>query len=122
MGFLPLGTPPARTPLEDGGTLTRPWERWFNDVRRLIKRVDAYSVTINPASVAANTSAEQTFTVTGLTTDMVVAVNKPTTTAGLVIGGARVSAADTLAITFGNLTGSPIDPASETYTVIAVRP
>jgi hypothetical protein len=32
-----------------------------------------------------------------------------------------VSAADTLALTFGNLTAAPIDPAAETYTILAFR-
>ena len=82
----------------------------------------AYDVSISPAQVSANTSAEQTFTVTGLTTSDVVVVNKPTSQAGLGLVGVRVSAADTLAINFGNFTGSGITPtASETYKVIAIR-
>jgi len=82
----------------------------------------AYDVTISPAEVAANTSAEQTFTVSGLTTSDHVTVNKPTAQAGLGIVGARVSAANTLAITFGNFTAAAITPtASETYKVVAVR-
>lgn len=76
---------------------------------------------INVASVAANTSAEQTFTVTGLAVGDAVFVSKPSLSAGLIVGNARVSATDTLAITFGNLTGSPIDPAAETYTIFAIR-
>lgn len=82
----------------------------------------AYDVEISPAAVAANTTAEQTFTVTGLLTTDVVSVNKPTAQAGLGIVGARVSAADTLAITFSNNTGAAITPtAAETYKIIAVR-
>lgn len=84
------------------------------------KSVRVYSQSLDVASVAANTSAEQTFTVTGLATTDVVFVNKPSLSAGLVVGNARVSAADTLALTFGNLTGSPIDPGAETYTVVAI--
>lgn len=85
-------------------------------------RFNLAAVALSPASVAANTSAEQTFTVVGLATGDWVSVNKPTSQAGLIIGGARVSATNTLAITFGNLTGSPIVPtAAEVYTVVAVR-
>ncbi|CAN5949961.1 unnamed protein product [Sphagnum jensenii] len=72
----------------------------------------------NPAQFpAANTTAEQTFTANGLlSTDTVMAINKPTTQAGLGIVGFRVSAANTFAITFINATGSPITPtASQTY-------
>ncbi len=80
------------------------------------------STTINPASVAAATSAEQTFTVSGLKVGDTAFVNKPTATAGLGIVGARVSAADTLAITFMNATASPIDAGSESYILLIARP
>lgn len=81
-----------------------------------------YSATLNPASVASATSAEQTFTVSGLTTsDVIIAVSKPTATAGVGIVNARVSAADTLALTFMNATAGAVDPASETYTIVALR-
>lgn len=80
------------------------------------------TVTIDPASVAVNTTAEQTFTVNGLKTGDVVVVNKPTATAGLGIVNARVSAANTLALTFVNATAGAIDAASETYTVLVFRP
>jgi hypothetical protein len=80
------------------------------------------SKSIDVASVAANTSAEQAFTVTGVRVGDFVAVSKPSLSAGLIISTARVSATDTVAITFGNLTGSPIDPAAETYLVKVFRP
>lgn len=86
-----------------------------------LTKIEVYTATIDPAAVAAATSAEQTFTVTGLTTDDIVVVSKPTATAGVGIVNARVSAADTLALTFMNATAGSIDPASETYTIIAFR-
>lgn len=79
-------------------------------------------VSLNPAEVAANTTAEQTFTIPGLTTDMFVAVNKPDLDAGLGIVNARVSAADTLAISFVNATGSGVNPAAEDYLVFWLKP
>lgn len=81
-------------------------------------------LTISPSLVAANTTAEQTFTLPGLrTTDVVDLVAKPTAQAGLGIVGYRVSAVDTIAITFSNNTGSGITPtASQTYSVLVVRP
>ena len=85
--------------------------------------IGTLSLTLSPALVAANTSAEQTFTATGLKTGDVVFVNKPTAQAGLAIVGTRVSAADTLAITFGNFTASGITPtASQVYLVTYLRP
>jgi len=80
-------------------------------------------VTLSPSSVGANTTAEQTFTVNGLLTSDYVNVTKPTTQAGLGIVNARVSAANTLAITFANATASPIVPtAAEVYLVAVDRP
>jgi len=80
------------------------------------------SVTLSPAQVAANTTAEQTFTVPGLKVGDFVDVNKPTAQAGLGIAAIRVSAANTLAITFSNNTAAPITPtASETYLVQYAR-
>lgn len=84
--------------------------------------VKVYSQALTPSAVSANTTAEQTFTVTGLGTNDIVFVNKPTAQAGLGIVGARVSATDTLAITFSNNTAGAITPtAGETYTIAAVR-
>lgn len=87
-------------------------------------KVGSFLLTLSPTSVQPNTSAEQAFASTGiglLTTDLVV-VNKPTVQAGLVIGNVRVSASDTLAIEFGNLTSATITPtASQAYTVGVFR-
>lgn len=87
----------------------------------LMTQFRVYSQALNVVSVAANTSAEQTFTVTGLTTADKVTITKPTLTAGIVIGGARVSAANTLNVQFGNLTAAPIVPGAELYTIVALR-
>lgn len=71
------------------------------------------------AAVATITTAEQTVACAGLNVGDVVVVNKPTAQAGLGIVGARVSAKDTLAITFGNPTAGSITPtASEIYKVV----
>jgi len=81
------------------------------------------SVTLSPASVAINTTAEQTFTVNGLLAGDFVTCNKPTAQAGLGIVGCRVSAANTLAITFSNNTGSSITPtAAQVYKILVSRP
>lgn len=87
-----------------------------------VANVQILQVAIDVTSKSANTSAEQDVTVTGVKVGDMVFVSKPSASAGLVIGNARVKAADTISITFGNLTGSPIDPSSETYTLLVVRP
>jgi len=80
------------------------------------------SVTLSPALIVLNTTAEQTFTVPGLAVGDWVFVNKPTAQAGLGIVGCRVTAANTLGITFSNNTGSSITPtASQTYLVLVMR-
>lgn len=76
-----------------------------------------YSPSIAPASVAANTTAEQTFTVTGLISGTPVWINKPSFTNGIGITGVRVSATNTLAITYANATANAIVPPTETYLV-----
>lgn len=80
------------------------------------------SVALSPAQVAANTTAEQTFTVPGLKVGDFVDINKPTAQAGLGIAAVRVSAANTLAVSFSNNTAAPITPtAAETYLVLYTR-
>ncbi len=81
-------------------------------------------VPLTPVAVGANTTAEQTFTVSGLQVgDVIASITKPTAQAGLGIVGARVSAANTLAITFSNNTGGGITPtAGQVYTLLVARP
>jgi hypothetical protein len=81
------------------------------------------NVTLSPASVANATSAEQTFTVQGLAVGDFVNISKPTSQAGLGIVNSRVTAANTLGITFMNSTAATITPtASEVYLVAVDRP
>src|SRR5205823_6146927 len=69
-----------------------------------------------PLSVAANTTAEQQFAVSGIKAGEAVVVNKPTAQAGLDIVGYRVVQDGVLGITFGNATATPITPtAAESY-------
>lgn len=89
-----------------------------------VQSMSVVSVTLSPALVAANTTAEQTFTVPGvLLSDVCIDVTKPSAQAGLGIVNFRVSAANTVGITFSNNTASGITPtASETYKMTLVRP
>jgi hypothetical protein len=89
-----------------------------------VRALGVAAVPLSPALVAANTTAEQTFTVPGVIAgDVVSGVSKPTAQAGLGIVNARVSAANTVAITFSNNTGAGITPtAGETYLITLVRP
>lgn len=79
-------------------------------------------VAVAPVSVGAATTAEQTFTVVGLQTTDAVIVSKPSFQAGLSIATARVSALNTLAITYANPSAGAITPATETYQLFVARP
>ena len=81
------------------------------------------ALTISPTSVAPNTTAEQTFTMTGVLLGDMVDISKPTHQGGLGISNTRVSAANVLAIAFVNATAATITPtASEVYFVQISRP
>lgn len=84
-------------------------------------RFGVVTQSLDVTEVAANTTAERDFTVTGLKVGDFVSVNKPSVSAGLGVAGARVKAADTLSIVYVNATGSAIDPAAETYTIFWFR-
>jgi hypothetical protein len=76
----------------------------------------------DPASIAAATTAEQTVTVPGVLPGDYIEVTKPTLSAGVGIVNARVSAANTVAITWVNATAAAVDPPSETYQAWVFRP
>jgi hypothetical protein len=88
-------------------------------------------LTLSPVSVAAATTVEQTFTLTGLSlgdalqgADRILSVSKPTLQAGLAFGGARVSAANTVAVTFINATAATaiVPTEAEVYSFVVYRP
>jgi hypothetical protein len=75
------------------------------------------SQSLTPVSVAATTCAEQTFTVPGLLVGDFVDITPPGITAGVAPTCARVSAANTLAITFINPTAGALVPAAGVYQI-----
>jgi hypothetical protein len=79
------------------------------------------AVALTPASVAANTTAEQTFTVNGIQLLDVVQIVKPSIQAGLAIGNVRVTAANTVGITYVNTTAGGLTPTAETYLMMVDR-
>lgn len=79
-------------------------------------RLAYYTATLTPAEVAADTCAEQLFTVTGITAGDAVFVNKPTAQAGLGIAGVRASGTNQVGINFCNTTVAGITPtAAQSY-------
>ncbi len=79
--------------------------------------------TLTPSSVAATTSAEQSFTIAGLQTNDVVdiATLNGVQTAGVGIANVRVSAANTLGLTFSNAGTTTVTPAAGQYIINVVR-
>lgn len=75
-------------------------------------------VTLDVASVPASTVQVESFTVARLKAGVPLKVSKVTRDTGLYVIEAEASAADTLELTFWNPTGSPINPASQTFHVI----
>jgi hypothetical protein len=86
-----------------------------------ITQIKVYSQTITPASVNAAVCAAQTFTVTGLTTADKVIFNPVTTGNATAATQAKVSAADTLQVTYCNPTAGALTPAAGTATIVAFR-
>lgn len=81
------------------------------------------TVTLSPSSVAGSSTSEQTFTVTGLAMGDFVELNKPSHQVGLGITNTRVSAVNTLAVTFMNTSNNVVTPtAAELYTLCVTRP
>jgi hypothetical protein len=78
---------------------------------------------LTPTSVTNGTTSAQNFTVPGLlTTDFVNCWGfVGSQIAGIVAVEADVTAANTLTIQFGNLTGSPVTPNSGQYFIEVVR-
>lgn len=75
-----------------------------------------------PIPIAKETIAEQSFTVQGLKLgDVVVVANAPGFVPNLGLLGARVAAADTLAISWCNLDNKPNTPTAGVYQVLSVR-
>ena len=78
---------------------------------------------LTPVSVAANTTAVQTFSVPGLqTTDIVVVLGlNGSQIAGIIIAEADCLTAGVLSIQFGNVTASPVVPTAGVYTIQVTR-
>jgi hypothetical protein len=79
------------------------------------------SVTLNPGNLANNNSAAVTATVTGAIVNATVIVNPRTSlAAGYIIGTARVSAANTIRVTFTNISGGAVN-ANGTFDVTIIQ-
>lgn len=119
-GNVGVGTATPTALLHVAGTVKADTSLAIGGGTALTKAV-VYTPNLTPANVAANTTAEEAFTVTGLTTGDTVSVAVPGLAAGVGLVGARVSAANTLALTFGNVTAGALAPPAGVFRVVAIR-
>lgn len=87
----------------------------------VISGMGKISQSLTPVSVATVATVEQTFTVPGLRVGDYVSVSPPSITAGVAPVCSRVSASNTLAVTFINSTGGALVPAAGVYQITFVR-
>ena len=80
-----------------------------------------FTQTITPVQVATVVAAEQTFTVNGLSTADSVFISPAPTGNATIAGSARVSASDTLAVTFSNPTAGNLTPDAGVWRILAIR-
>ena len=118
--FLPFGAPVVgENGLIEAGS---DWELFFRDVVERTLFQEVFTESLTPASVAANTVAEQQFTVTGARTDMAFSVTPPSITAGVGPITCRASADNTVQVAFVNPTAGALTPPAGSYEFLAVRP
>lgn len=87
----------------------------------VIKGLARITQSLTPASVAAATCAEQNFTVPGLKVGDAVSLTPPSITAGVAAACCRVSATNTLTVTFINPTAGALVPAAGAYQIQMIR-
>jgi hypothetical protein len=80
-------------------------------------QAEVITQTLTPVAVGAATCAEQTFTVPGLLATDVVDVFWPGSATAVGLVGCRVSAVNTLALTFVNPTAGSLTPTSGSYRI-----
>lgn len=87
-----------------------------------VASINLVAATVNLGSVAANTSEEETFALTGVRLGDFISVQSDNLEAGIILGSARVEANDVVTVEVINTTGSPVDAASSTMSVLVIRP
>ncbi|MGB9122270.1 MAG: hypothetical protein WCE73_16735, partial [Candidatus Angelobacter sp.] len=83
------------------------------------------TASISPANVGSQACAEQSFTVSGISTgDVLLSVSQPSTSSpglNIAIGGFRVSAANTVVVQFCNVSRNNSTPVAGVYTFALMR-
>jgi hypothetical protein len=82
--------------------------------------INILNISVDVPSISAATTAEVSVTIPGVRTTDTVIAEKPSLSAGLLVGSCRVSAANTVQMQVANVTASPINPAAETYRFVII--
>jgi hypothetical protein len=94
----------------------------FSESGTQITNIVKGSVSVDPASIAANAMAVVDVAVVGAAVgDVVVMIPPADLTAGLLNGAAYVSAADQISVPIANMTAAPIDEAAADWSYIIIK-
>jgi hypothetical protein len=77
-------------------------------------------VTLDPNNILATTWLIQSFTVKGLRPGMVPVVHAPSLEAGVILASPRITAKDTLELSFFNTTAGAINPAAQSFEILGL--
>jgi hypothetical protein len=114
----------VKSTLSNGGSISLVGSLTTGNGGTALAKYARYTATLSPSQVAANTCASQSFSsITGISSsDILIAISKPTEQAGLSVTPGHVTGTGMATINFCNNTGSPITPtASETYQLVVVQ-
>lgn len=78
------------------------------------------TVTLNPGNIIAGTYSEETVSVAGSNATQMVLAFAPAIEAGVCLVNARCATAGTVILTFVNMTGADVNPASQTIHIICL--
>ncbi len=112
--------PQLETLVNEDGVATYTWWRFFSQITEFLPFINTYEIAWTPTSITAGVQEEQTIAITDLTTTDIVFINSPGFVADIVVGGARVSAAGILAVSFYNKGAGAATPISGTYKVLTI--
>lgn len=85
-----------------------------------LRGLPSVTQTLTPAPIAADTTSEQIFTVTGARVGDVAYVSPPSTTAGVNISGVRIAGPNQIAVAWSNASAATVTPAAGTYTFFSI--
>lgn len=103
------------------GVMVTDWHVWFSKLIESVPKMTRYVFTLDPANIPAFSTTLESVTLSGLSVQDIVLVNKPAYISGIIID-AVCSVDDRLDITFANITAGAINPgSSSSYSCYAFR-